>query len=353
MSEAIAKPLRIAQIAPLTGPVAPASTGSIEQLVWLLCEELTRQDHEVTLFATGESETSAALHSVYRQGYCDDDGLTDWRFHDTMQIAAACERADAFDVIHSHVYSYALPFTRFVQTPIVHTYHIMPDADIVGAYGRYPEANLTAISRYQRQNMAEIPDVPVIYNGIDIEAFAFRPVPENYALFLGQITPSKGPIQAIQVARRAGVPLVLAGGADREFYRDEVAPLVDGQSVRYVGRVAAAERNRLLGGAAALIYPLQEPEPFGLVMIEAIASGTPVAALGVGAVPEIVENGVSGYHADSVDALVERMPAVLALDRGRVRQAAARFDYRVMVECYLALYRRIVARRPAPDMARG
>jgi glycosyltransferase involved in cell wall biosynthesis len=335
----------------LTGPVAPSSTGSIEQLVWLLCDELMRQGHAVTLFATGDSETSATLRAPYAQGYCDDDDLTDWRFHDTMQIAAACERAAEFDVIHSHVYSYALPFVRLIQTPIVHTYHVMPEQDIVRSFGRYPEAHVTAISDYQRRSMADLPHVPVIYNGIDTEAFAFRPTPGDYALFLGQITPSKGPIEAIQIARRSGLPLVLAGGADRKFYRDEVSPLVDGQSVRYVGRVGAAERNRLMAGAAALIYPLQDPEPFGLVMIEAMASGTPVAALGIGAVPEIVENGVSGYYAGDLDALVDAMPAVLALDRCRVRQAAERFDYRVMVESYLALYRRIAGGGSASDAA--
>ncbi len=334
--------LRIAQVTPIAAPVRPDSTGSIEQLVWLLTEELVRRGHEVTLFATGDSQTSAALHAVYPRGYEDDGDLWNWEFHETMHVASAFERAPEFDVIHSHVYHFALPFTRLVNTPVVHTYHILPDDDVVPVYGRYPEAHVVAISQYQRRVFNGRSHVAVIHHGIDTGAFPFGAVPGGYLLFLGQIAANKGPVEAIRLARQAGMRLILAGPSDGEdgYFRSTVAPLIDGREVEYVGPVTVQERNQLLAGAAALLYPIVAPEPFGLVTVEAMACGTPVVARGLGAVPEIVENGVSGYYASDLNLMAGSISGALALDRARVRQAAvARFDYRRMVDEYMAVYR--------------
>jgi glycosyltransferase involved in cell wall biosynthesis len=337
--------LRIAQVAPIAAPVRPGSTRSIEQLVYLLTEELVRRGHEVTLFATGDSQTSAALHAVYPRGYEDDESLWNWEFHEALHAAAAFERAGEFDVIHSHVYHLALPFTRLVTTPVVHSYHILPDDDVAQSYARYPEAHVVAISRYQRRFFKGSAAAAVVYHGIDMEQFPFHPRCGDYLAFLGQITPDKGPDKAVRLARRVGMRLVLAGplaSEDRAFFSREIEPSLRAGEVEYVGRVDAARRNALLGGAAALVYPLDSPEPFGLVMVEAMACGTPVAALDLGAVPEVVENGVTGYHAPDLEALADRVPAVVALDRARVRQrAVARFHYRRMTEDYLAVYRRL------------
>lgn len=346
----MAERLRIAQVAPIAGPVTPDTGRSIEHLVWLLTEELACRGHAVTLFATGDSRTSAALRAVYPRGYDHDDDLWDWQFHELLHMASAFEHAAEFDVIHSHVYHFALPFTRLVDTPVVHTYHVLPDDDVVRGYARYPEARIAAISHYQRRALASIPDVVVVHHGVDTEAFPFRPVGGDYLLFLGRIIPHKGPVEAIRLARGAGMRLVLAGPRDEDYFAAEVAPLIDGRWVRYVGPVNARERNALLAGAAALLYPVIVPEPFGLVMVEAMACGTPVLALGRGAVPEIVDNGVTGYHACNLESLAACLPDALALDRARVREmAVARFDARRMADDYVALYRRLASgRRGAP-----
>jgi glycosyltransferase involved in cell wall biosynthesis len=342
--------LRIAQIVPLAAPVTPKSTGSIEQLAYLLTEELVRRGHAVTLFAAGNSRTSAELHAVYPRGYEEDDDLWSWEFHETLNVAAAFEQSREFDVIHSHVYHHALPFVRLVETPVVHSYHVLPDDDVARCYARYPEARVAAISHYQRGFFPGNPRVDVIPHGIDVAAFPFNPKGGDYLLFLGRMLAAKGPAEAIAIAKKVGMRLVLAGPREEEeeeHFASRVLPHVDGRYVEYVGPVDARERGRLLAGAAALVYPIQDPEPFGLVLVEAMACGTPVLAVGIGAVPEIVEDGVSGYHAAEVDRLAELVPDALALDRRRVRRAAVeRFDYRRMVDDYEALYRRLAAEKP-------
>jgi glycosyltransferase involved in cell wall biosynthesis len=351
----MAERLRIAQLAPVAAAVRPDSARSIEQLISLLTEELVRRGHEVTLFATGDSQTSATLCALYERGYSADNNLCHWEFHEALHAAAAFEGAQAFDVIHSHAYHYALPFTRLVRTPILHSYHILPNADIVPAFARLG-AHVAALSDYQRQIFRGLNDVTVVYHGIDTNAFPFNPERGAYLFFLGAMTPGKGPVAAIELARSMGMHLVLAGPGDedRDYFRAEVEPRIDGRTVAYVGPVGVKERNRLLAGAAALVYPLAAPEPFGLVTIEAMACGTPVAALDLGAVPEIVTNGVTGYHAPDAEILGRRLPAVLALDRRRVRrEAVRRFDYRRMVDDYLAVYRRIVERSGEPEVGGG
>jgi glycosyltransferase involved in cell wall biosynthesis len=338
--------LRIAQLAPIASPVTPDSTGSVEQLVWLLTKELVRRGHAVTLCATGDSRTSAALHAIYPRGYEDDPDLWNWQFHESMHAASVFERADDFDVIHSHGYHFALPFTRLAPAPVLHTYHVLPDPDVLRVYARYPEAQVVAISHYQRSLYRGIPDVEVVHHGIDTAAFPFGKASGDYLLFLGRLLPDMGVVAAIHLARQVGMPLILAGpiDEDREYFNGQVAPRLDGRRLRHVGPVGVAERNRLLAGAAALLYPIREPEPFGLVLIEAMACGTPVLAHALGAVPEIVENGVTGHAAADLPSMAEHLPDVLALDRSCVREAAvARFDYRRMVDGYEVVYQRLAA----------
>jgi glycosyltransferase involved in cell wall biosynthesis len=336
--------LRIAQVAPAAAPVTPRSTSSIEHLVWLLTEELVRRGHEVTLFATGNSETSAELHACYLRGYEEDEDLWNWQFHETMHMAAAFERASEFDLVHSHAYHYALPFIRLTDRPVVHTYHVLPDPDIVRAYARCPEVHVVALSHYQRRLYKSIADVPVIHHGIDTNAFSYSPEPGEYLLFLGRLIPDKGVVEAIEIARQAGMPLVLAGPIEcQDFFRRQLAPQIDGRDIRYAGPVGTTERNAFLAGAAALIYPIVEPEPFGLVLIEAMACGTPVIARGLGAVPELVDEGVTGYAPRYREPLAGRVRDALILDRAVIRHTAvARFDYRRMADQYEAMYRRLV-----------
>jgi glycosyltransferase involved in cell wall biosynthesis len=334
--------LRIALVSPIALPTRPDIGSSIEQIVSLLAAELTQRGHDVTLFATGDSQTAATLHAVYPRGYKEDSMLwTYYEFHEIMHVAAAFEQADRFDIIHSHAYHHALPFPRLVHTPVVHTYHINPTKDIIRCYSRYPETQVVAVSQYHRSKFAALDRVPVIYNGVDIDAFPFQAKSGDYLVFLGHLTHQKGALEAIQIAQQVGMRLVMAGQAGDYFHR-EVKPWVDGKQVEYIGFVGVPERNKLLAEAAALLFPINASEAFGLVMVEAMACGTPVAAINRCAVAEIVEPGVTGYYAADVDTLAALIPDTLALDRHRVRGAIARFDYRRMVDDYESLYRQVL-----------
>jgi glycosyltransferase involved in cell wall biosynthesis len=333
--------LKIAELAPVAMPIRPGEGDSIEQLVSLLTEELVRRGHTVTLFAVGDSVTTAELRSCYARGYRERDEIWDWRVPETLNAAWAFEQASAFDVMHSHSYHFALPFTRFVSTPVVHTYHVQLGPEVLEGFARYPEAQLVAISDFQRAELRGFDHVPVIHNGIDAEAFPFSAESSQYLAFLGRMIPSKGAAEAVLVARELDMPLVLAGPSTEWFERD-VRPAVDDRLIRYLGPIDPAGRKELLGGAAALLYPITYPEPFGLVMVEAMACGTPVAAFGVGAVPEIVEQGVGGCWVPPEGSLGEAVQNAVRLDRRRVRQATVeRFDYRRMVDAYERLYRRL------------
>jgi glycosyltransferase involved in cell wall biosynthesis len=333
--------LKIAQLAPVAMPVRPGEGDSIEQLVSLLTEELVRRGHAVTLFAVGGSETSAELRSFYERGYRERDEIWDWRVPETLNAAWALEQAAEFDVVHSHTYHFALPFTRFVSTPVVHTYHVQLGPEVLEGFKRYPEARLVAISDFQRGELAGLDDIPVIHNGVDVEAFPFRAERGTYLAFLGRMISSKGAAEAVRVARECGLPLVMAGPST-EWFEREVRPSVDGELIRYLGPIDPAGRNELLLGAAALLYPISYPEPFGLVMVEAMACGTPVAAFGVGAVPEIVEQGVGGCWVSPGEGLGSAVENAVQLDRRQVRASAVeRFDYRRMVDAYERLYRRV------------
>lgn len=337
--------LRVGIIAPISFPVLPDTGHSIEQIVSLLTEELVRRGHSVTLFATGNSRTSARLEYRYERGTAADSELWDWQFHEVMHAAAALEQADDFDVFHSHAYHRALPFTRFVTTPILHTYHVDVYPDVMRSFGLIPEARLIAISDSQRRAMEGLSSVPVVHHGIDTDAFEFSARGGDYLLFLGQIVERKGPLEAIRIAAQVGMPLVLAGPMGKHA-APFMAPHIDGAQVRYVGPVAPAERNKLLAGAAALLYPISAPEPFGLVMIEAMAAGTPVLATAHGAVPEVIDQGTTGFFADGTAALADLVPAVLELDRRRVRAVAVeRWDYRRMVDGYERIYTSVASGR--------
>ncbi|HEX6711942.1 MAG TPA: glycosyltransferase family 4 protein [Thermoleophilaceae bacterium] len=335
--------LRIALVAPVGGPVRHGVGESVEQLVALLADELVRRGHSVTLFATGDSETSAELRFLFDHGYEFDQELWDWQFTESLHVAHAYSQAAEFDVIHNHSYHFALPLTPFVEIPNVQTHHVEMSPAIVREYKRAADVHLVAVSRFQARHFDGRPNLHLIHHGIETGAFPFGTGDGGYLLFLGRMIRDKGPAEAIEVARQAGLPLVLAGPAE-EGFDERVAPLVDGRDVTYVGRVDAVERNRLLAGATALVYPLLYGEPFGLVLVEALACGTPVVGTRTGAVPEIVEDGVTGFLAESWAEMAELVPRAAALDRRVVRERAVeRFDFRRMVDDHERLYAAVVA----------
>lgn len=340
-------PLRLAHVGPVAMAMPPAGSGSVELMTSLLTEALVRRGVDVTLFATANSRTSARLHATFDQGYVENPDMWPWELYEMLNLAAAVERAREFDLIHYQAayYPMSLAFARLSPTPIVQTLHHSPSPGEVALWSRYPEIPFVAISQEQARLLAGVRLAGVVLHGIDTDAFAFRETPDDYVLFLGRFTAGKGVLQAIALARRAGLRLLLAAPED-DYYRAEVAPHVDGERIVYAGEAGHDEKVRLLGGARCLLYPVQAGEPFGLVLAEAMACGTPVAALDRGAVREVVEEGVTGRIFATEDDLLAGLPAVFALDRHAVRRRAVeRFGIGRMADEYLAVYDRLVGER--------
>jgi glycosyltransferase involved in cell wall biosynthesis len=339
--------MRIAHIAPVATTVPPPKSGSVETMASLLTEGLVAHGVDVTLFATGDSKTSARLHATYPHGYWHDDTMWPWELYEMLNLAAAVERASDFDIIHYEAayYPMSLAFTRLSQTPIVQTLHHSPTAGEVKLWCRYPEAPFVAISDEQARLLDGLNVVATVLHGIDTERFAFRETPDEYLLFLGRFTDGKGVLQAIEIAKRVGMKLILAAAEDA-YYRERVAPHVDGRRVVYFGEADFDAKVKLYGGARALLYPIQAREPFGLVLAEAMACGTPVAALNRGAVSEVVDEGVTGMIFENLEDMANDLPRVFDLDRRRVHErAVARFGVERMVNEYIAVYRRILESR--------
>ncbi len=341
----IKHPLRIAHVAPVATSIPPPRSGSVETMTSLLTEGLVARGHDVTLFATADSKTTATLHAIYPHGYCHDQHMWPWELYELLNLAAAVERAGDFDVVHyeAEYYPMSLAFARVSPTPVLQTLHYSPGEAEIRLWSRYPEAPFVAISNEQAHLLQGLNVVGTVLHAVDTVALEFRDVPDDYLLFLGRFTQGKGVLQAIEVARRAGMRLILAA-AENDYYRETVAPHVDGTQVVYAGEADFAAKVKLFGGARALLYPVQNREPFGLVLAEAMACGTPVAALDRGAVREVVDDGVTGIVFESVEDLTAGLGRVLALDRRRVRErAVARFGVDRMVSQYEAVYRQLVS----------
>jgi glycosyltransferase involved in cell wall biosynthesis len=339
--------MKIAHVAPVATTIPPPKSGSVETMTSLLTEGLVARGHDVTLFATADSKTRATLAAIYAHGYWHDENMWPWELYEMLNLAAAVERAGEFDIIHYEAayYPMSLAFTRLSPTPIVQTLHHSPSAAEVALWSRYPEAPFVAISEEQKMLLTGANVVGTVLHGIDTDNFAFQETPEDYLLFLGRFTEGKGVLQAIEVAKRAGMTLVLAAAED-DYYRETVAPHVDGTQIIYYGEADFAAKVKLFGGARALVYPLQAREPFGLVLAEAMACGTPVVALDRGAVREIVDEGVTGRVFADLDEMVANLSSVFTFDRRRIRErAVARFGVERMVNEYVAVYERIVEAR--------
>jgi glycosyltransferase involved in cell wall biosynthesis len=333
--------MRIALVSTLSTPVRREGSDSIESLVWLLSRELTHLGHEVTVFAAAGSEVCGELVPTLPGPYGTAGSPDDWQLCEWINLCRAVAQSGRFDVLHSHAYLWGLPLEPLSRAPMVHTLHVCPYENEARLWSLVPGARVTAISRYQWSAFPALRPTAVIHHGIDPGQFTAGLDPEDYVCYLGRFTAGKGPVQAVAAARALGLRLVLAGPCDR-YYREQVAPLVDGRRVEYAGFVNGPARNQLLRGARALLYPLQDPEPFGLVQVEAMMCGTPVVAMRLGAVPEVIDEGVTGYWADSPEEFARQVLRSFALDRRRVRaRAEERFSARRMARAYAELYRRL------------
>ena len=339
--------MRIAQIAPLVEPVPPELYGGTERVVSLLTEELVRRGHEVTLFASGDSDTDARLVSVTRESLRLAPEDVDPNLFLMLELGLVFERAHMFDVIHSHVDYFALPMARLVKTPVVTTLHGRLDLPALRTiYGRYDQAPLISISDSQREPLPGVNWAATVYNGTDLERFTFNDKGGECFVFVGRICPEKNIEGAIAIARRTGVPLRIAAKVDPvdvEYHESVIKPLIDGRQVEYLGELGDVEKDELLGSARALLFPVDWPEPFGLAMTEAMACGTPVLALQRGSVSEVVEDGITGFVRDSEDELSDVVDEVAALSRRACRERVERlFSVEVMTDGYENVYKSLL-----------
>jgi glycosyltransferase involved in cell wall biosynthesis len=338
--------MKIAQISPLMESVPPTLYGGTERIVSYLTEELVRQGHEVTLFASGGSKTAAELVASapkpLRLAQVRDPSP-----YNVLQLEHVRQRIDDFDILHFHTDHTHLPMVRSLAAPAVTTMHGRLDfPELSPLFREFDETPLVSISAHQRRPLAAN-FVATVPHGLPRDLYSLsREATGGYLAFLGRICPDKGPTTAIEIARQVGLKLKIAAKVDRvdeEYFRKVVQPLLHEPHVEFIGEIGEDEKGAFLGGAKALLFPIEWPEPFGLVMFEAMACGTPVVAYRWGSVPEIVEHGVSGFIVDGLDEAVAAVAAVDGLDRACVRRCfEARFTAEVMARNYLKLYERLL-----------
>lgn len=346
--------MRIAQISPLWERVPPFRYGGIELIVKLLTDELVRRGHEVTLFASGDSITKAKLHSVHDQALRLDSSVKEPDIYHQMILADVYQEAYAnFDIIHSHIGYAALPYSGFVKTPTIHTLHNAFSLDTIKIHRRFGEQPLISISKAQREPCLDLNYVHTVYNGIDTAVYPFycEPTQPAYLAFIGRISPQKGVVEAIKIARATGLPLKMAGKVDVvdvDYYREQVEPLIDGEQIQYLGEISHEDKVRLLGEATVTLFPITWREPFGLVMIESMAAGTPVIAMNLGSVPEVIADGKTGFVCDSVDKMIEMVPKATKLDRQICREYVVnRFSVESMTDEYEKAYFMVLNSTPS------
>lgn len=334
--------MRIAQLAPLRVAVPPAHYGGTERCIANLTEELVRLGHDVTLFASGDSHTSARLVKYIPKAVGFDPKIEYNAYHVAM-LAEVYRQADRFDVIHSHLDYLTLPFTSLTATPTLLTIHGRIDgAEYQRAYEAYRHAYYVSISASQQAQMPDINWLGTVHHSVDVDDFRFSPHPGAYLAFVGRASPEKGLDRAIRIAIRAGVPLKIAAKIDpteQDYFDQTIAPLLEHPLIEFLGEQDEAGKREVLGHALALLAPINWPEPFGMVFIEALACGTPVLTCPCGSVPELLEDGVTGFIRRTDDELVAAVAQVAGISRRRVRHyAQERFDIRRMAREYLNLY---------------
>jgi len=344
--------MRIAQIAPLYESVPPNLYGGTERVVYNLTEELVRRGHDVVLFASGDSETTGELVPCCERGLRLDGTVKDFHAYTMIQLAMVYDRAEEFDLIHNHVDYFAFPFARLTRTPTVTTMHGRLDLQEVRRVNAvFREHPLISISDAQRLSLADANWIATVHNAIDPGQFTFRREPGRYLAFLGRIAIEKRPDRAIDIARAVKMPLRIAAKidpADRDYYEHAIRPLMDNDLVEFVGEIDEKSKDDFLGNAYAYLFPIDWPEPFGITMIEAMATGTPVIAMNCGSVPEVVADGVTGYVCRDVGEMIASVPRISEISREACRQHVEKhFSRAAMAEKYEQAYQRVLRQREA------
>jgi glycosyltransferase involved in cell wall biosynthesis len=341
--------MRILQLAPLSERVPPPAYGGTEAVVSLLADELVRLGHDVTLAASGDSTTTAHLHAVYHRSLRGASGIQDPGPYEWAHVGSALSRAHRFDVVHNHAGELAMALAGLLPTPMLTTAHCVPteDAEVIwrSFRGAYNAISADALAR-----LAPIApcgrNMGYVHNAIDANSFPFSRLGGDDLLFLSRMSPEKGPQHAIEVARRCGMRLLLAGKVDeqdRRFFDEVIAGLIDGDQIVFLGEASAELKRLLYASARCLLFPIMWDEPFGLVMPEAMACGTPVIAFNRGSAPEVIDHGVTGFVVDTIDEMVTAVQRVTRIDRMACRrEAEGRFSAQAMAKRYVAIYRQIV-----------
>ncbi len=334
--------MKVAMLAPISWRVPPRHYGPWELFVSLLTEGLVARGVDVTLFATADSLTGGQLVGTSPTGYSEDLEL-DPKVEESLHISAVFERSEEFDLIHNSFDFLPLTFSRLVKTPVVTTVHGFSSDKIVPVFEKYnDDGYYVAISDADRHEGLDY--IATIHHGIDMGEFEVGSGAGDYLLYFGRIHPDKGTAEAIEVAQRVGMPLTIAGIVqDQDYFQEQIEPHLDGDRIRYIGPVLAADRNVLLGNASALLHLINFDEPFGFSVVEAMACGTPVIARSRGSMAELIDSGRNGFLVDSVDEAAAVVDKAAAVDRLAVRNSVeSRFSVDRMVDEYLDVYHRIV-----------
>lgn len=339
--------MRIAQVSPLWESVPPKLYGGTERIVSYLTEELVRLGHDITLFASGDSVTTARLESICDRAMRLHSGVYNRDAPLTMLMEHALGRSGEFDIIHSHLDFQGFPLARRNPTPTVATFHGRLDLpELEPVFREYADMPMVSISDAQRRPVSWANWQATVYHGLPSDLYDFQPIPGRYLAFLGRIAPEKRPDHAIEIAKQVGIPLRIAAKVDpmdREYFHSEIEPLLSHPLVEYLGEITDAEKNEFLGQAIALVCPYDWPEPFGLVLIEALACGTPVLAYRRGSIPEIIEDTVTGFVCEDVNSMAMAVQRVSEVDRRRCRRAFdQRFTVDRMAQDYLRVYERLL-----------
>lgn len=337
--------MRIAQVAPLWIPIPPYTYGGTELVISWLCDELVRKGHEVTLFASEDSKTNAKLIPIWPKSL--------WRAHLKMPHAVfslmyqkLINLQDQFDIIHDHCEFYTVPYSKFLKPPIVTTLHHSLTEEVTILYKKFSNINFVAISKNQRRQAPGINIVRTIYHGLPLEKYPFNQNPENYLLWLSRIGPDKGIAEAIKIAKLSGENLIISGNILPQFadyFEFRIKPLIDGKQIQFVGASDFAKKIELFKNAKAFLFPIKRTEPFGLVVIEAMACGTPVIAFKNGSLPELIEEGKTGFLVDSFEEACQAIKNIKQISREYCREYTEKnFNLKRMVNRYERLFKKIL-----------